>query len=69
MIDGYEKMKSNELKHLSHVCYRIGMFEECNNYLYQIIERDKRLDRDLIILLSWNFRKIYLTLKKIIKIL
>ena len=69
MIDGYEKMKSNELKHLCHVCYRIGMFEECNNYLYQIIERDKRLDRDLIVLLSGNFRKIYFKLKKRIKIL
>ena len=62
-------MKSNEVKHLCHVCYRIGMFEECNNYLYQIIERDKRLDRDLIILLSGNFRKIYFKLKKRIKIL
>ena len=62
-------MKSNELKHLCHVCYRIGMFEECNNYLYQIIERDKRLDRDLIVLLSGNFRKIYFKIKKRIKIL
>ena len=45
------------------------MFEECNNYIYQIIERDKRLDRDLIILLSGNFRKIYFKIKKRIKIL
>ena len=69
MIENYEKLKSNELKHLCHVTFRSNMNDECELYLEEIIKKDKRLERNMQILFAGNFKKIYLKLKNKIIVL
>ena len=64
MLDNYENLKSNELKHLCHVTFRSNLNDECELYLEELIKKDKRLERNMQILFAGNFKKIYLKIKK-----
>ena len=64
MIENYEGIHSESLKHLCQVTYHANMNRECQIYLETLINKDEKLDKEMQILLPTNFKKIFYTLKK-----
>ena len=69
MIENYEGMHSDSLKHLCQVTYHANMNRECQIYLDTIINKDDKLDKEMQILLPANFKKIFYLLKNQISML
>jgi hypothetical protein len=63
MIENYEGIHSESLKHLCQVTYHANMNRECQIYLETLINKDEKLDKEMQILLPTNFKKIFYSLK------
>ncbi len=69
MIENYESLNTDSLKHLCQVTYHSNMNRECQIYLDTIINKDDKLDKEMQILLPANFKKIFYLLKNQIRML
>ena len=69
MIENYEGMHSDSLKHLCQVTYHANMNRECQIYLETLINKEEKLDKEMQILFPTNFKKIFYVLKKQIMML
>ena len=69
MIENYESLNTESLKHLCQVTYHSNMNRECQIYLDTIINKDDKLDKEMQILLPANFKKIFYLLKNQIRML
>ena len=47
MIENYESLNTESLKHLCQVTYHSNMNRECQIYLDTIINKDDKLDKEM----------------------